>query len=224
MAETPVREHHIQVRRTARYATLGESGPSLRQVWFVLHGFGQLAPYFIRHFRALDDGSRLIVAPEALNRFYIEQPGRPGAAQARVGATWMTREERLTEIHDYVAYLDALYTRVFEAGGRDRVRVTVLGFSQGVATAARWLTQGSARAETLVLWAGGLPPELTRETVAPLAGLRLVRVLGDRDEMATADAVAEEEARTRALGLDAELIRFPGGHELDPGVLAALAR
>ena len=65
-----------------------------RELWYVLHGYGQLAAPFLEEFRAIDDGTRLIVAPEALSRFY------EGDAQARlhkdasVGASWMTREDR----------------------------------------------------------------------------------------------------------------------------------
>ncbi len=224
VADRPARQHDLTVTRSARYLTLGEPGPSVRQVWFVLHGYGQLAPFFIRHFKALDDGTRLIVAPEALNRFYVEQTSWHGAGHARVGASWMTREERLSEIRDYVGYLDAVGARVLADLDRDAVRVVVLGFSQGVATAARWLAQGCIRADMAVLWAGPLPTELTPETAAPLVSLRLVRVLGDEDEMAAPEVVAAEEARSRALGLSVETIRFKGGHQLDPDVLAALAR
>ena len=57
-------------------------GTGVREVWFVLHGFGQLSPYFIRHFGVLADGTRLIVAPEALNRFYLERTSWKGAGTA----------------------------------------------------------------------------------------------------------------------------------------------
>ncbi len=66
-----MQEHHISVTRTARYYTLGEISRGVAEVWFVCHGYGQLAERFIRHFAALDDGTRLVVAPEALGRFYL---------------------------------------------------------------------------------------------------------------------------------------------------------
>ena len=96
----PAREHHLAVNRTARYHTLGEPSAALRQVWFVLHGHAQLSAFFIRHFAVLDDGTRLIVAPEALDRFYVDRTTFTGAGQARVAATWMTKEDRLAEIAD----------------------------------------------------------------------------------------------------------------------------
>jgi predicted esterase len=196
----------------------------VREVWFVLHGFGQLSPYFIRHFGVLADGTRLIVAPEALNRFYLERTSWRGAGTARVGATWMTREERESEMADYVRYLDLLYEHVVAQTDRAHVTVTVLGFSQGVATGARWLCRGAARADAFVMWAGPLPPELDAEAVGPLRHLRLVRVLGDEDELALPEHVAVEDARIAALGLDAPLMRFAGGHALHRETLASLAR
>jgi predicted esterase len=217
------REHHIAVTRTARYYTLGEPTSRLREVWFVLHGHGQLAFYFIRHFAPRSDDTRLIVAPEALSRFYVQHGSGRESVKPRIGATWMTREDRLTEISDYVGYLDALYDQVFASVHRAVVRVLVLGFSQGVATACRWLCRGRARAETLVLWAGPLPTELDADSVGPLRGTRIVRVLGDRDELAASDALDAETARLRDLRLEGPLMRFHGGHELAAAVLAALS-
>ncbi|MBC7923946.1 MAG: phospholipase, partial [Ferruginibacter sp.] len=122
--------HQLTVRRTARYATLGQLNADTRQVWFVLHGYGQLAEYFIRRFDVLDDGHTYVVAPEALSRFYLQGMGE---GSGRVGATWMTREDRLNEIDDYLHYLRTLHQTLVGEGGR--WRTGLLGFSQGTATA-----------------------------------------------------------------------------------------
>src|SRR5205809_2907590 len=106
----PVHEHHLSVAKTARYFTLGERSGGVAQVWFVCHGYGQLAGRFLEKLRVLDDGTgRLLVAPEGLSRFYLSE----SPAERRVGACWMTREDRLAEIDDYVQYLDAVYAAVF---------------------------------------------------------------------------------------------------------------
>jgi len=220
---TTAREHHLAVTRTARYHTLGEPSPAIREVWFVLHGHAQLSTYFIRHFAGLDDGTRLIVAPEGLNRFYLDPTTFAGSGQARVGATWMTKEDRLTEISDYVAWLDQLYDAVFSGLDRSAVRFVMLGFSQGVATGCRWLCQGRARADTAVLWAGPVPTDLTMETAAPLRAIKVLRILGDRDDMAAPEYLVPEQERVAAMGLGTELIRFAGGHQLDTALLRTLA-
>ena len=115
--------HHLSVPRTARYHVLGAMSQGLREIWIVCHGYGQLAARFLSWFAPLDDGTRLIVAPEALSRFYLDD--RPGAihTESRVGATWMTREDREHEITDYVRYLDVLHdTLRRDLGGRAPLR------------------------------------------------------------------------------------------------------
>ena len=135
-------ERHLKVTRTARYWTVGDPGQGDGgEIWFVLHGYKQLARRFLRRFEALATDRRMLVAPEALSRFYVSpEPGRHGPRSV-VGATWMTREDRLNEIEDYVAYLDGLAEEL----GAARHRMTVLGFSQGVATATRWVVRGAVR-------------------------------------------------------------------------------
>jgi len=211
-------EHHITVKRTARYFTFGEAGEQTREVWFVCHGYGQLAEYFIKNFKILDDGSRLIVAPEALSRFYLT------SAFDRIGATWMTREDRLNEIHDYVRYLDLLYDEILSKIDRSRVEVTVLGFSQGTSTVCRWISRGKVRPERLILWAGLIPPELDLETEREIyANLDFVMVLGSKDEFAKAEVITEQENRLKSNRIPFRLASFEGGHIIDQETLKRLA-
>src|SRR5205085_360938 len=101
-------EHAIEVPRTARYFLIGDASSTGKELWIVLHGFGQLAADFIEYFATLNDGERVVVAPEALNRYYT-QPISVPSADRKVGATWMTKEFRDAEIADYVRYLDLLH-------------------------------------------------------------------------------------------------------------------
>ena len=218
--------HHLRVGRTARYYTLGPEHGTPRELWFVLHGYGVLAESFIGVFATIDDGTRLIVAPEALNRFYTVRVSGTAAAERPVGATWMTREDRDHEIDDYVAYLDDVATdvraRLTSSGGGPRV--IVLGFSQGTATAARWLTRGSVRAEALVLWGGFLPPELElARDDHPLRRVPLTFVYGTRDELATPELVEQEERRLAEAGLTYSLRRYDGRHAIPRAEVPALA-
>lgn len=209
-------EHRLTAARSARYYTIGRAD---REVWFVLHGYGQLAARFLRDFEPLDDGTRLVVAPEGLSRFYVDHADR------KVGASWMTREDRLAEIADYVRWLDAVHADVFARADRGRVGVRVVGFSQGCATATRWLTQGSARADRLVLWGGEVPPDLELDRVEVrdrLEALDLVLVAGSGDEYITPKVLARDTARLDAAGVPYRLIRYEGGHELDAEVLRRL--
>ena len=219
-----IEEAHIAVTRTARYYTLGGGVMAPREVWFACHGYGQLAGYFARHFEALDDGTRLIVVPEALSRFYFGDPRGRHAPDAMVGAAWMTREDREREIEDHVGYLDTLYAEIRRHRGRARGRVTVLGFSQGVATVCRWLARGAARADRLVLWGGRVPQDIfPLPAASPLRSLSLTLVVGSSDGYMTPLAAAEQEALLRDQKLPYEVVRFDGGHAMDAAVLRQLA-
>lgn len=211
-------EHRLSVPRSARYFTIGVDPRTASEIWFVLHGYGQLAGRFLRHFAALVDGNRTIVAPEGLSRFYLE-----GDARDKVGASWMTREDRLTEIDDYVHYLDVVCAEVTR-DRRSSDGIHVLGFSQGTATASRWLVQGSAEADRLILWGGELPPDLdlarARERWRRTA---ILFVAGSSDQFITPKVLARDEQRLADAGIEYRIERFEGGHEILGEVLERVA-
>jgi predicted esterase len=217
--------HSIVVPRTARYFTLGPTHGFPRELWFVCHGYGQLASRFARQFAALDDGTRLIVAPEALSRFYLDSiQQRRGDPSPRIGASWMSREDRESEIADYVSYLDQVAAEVRNSLTGAAPRIVVLGFSQGAATVSRWLAASELRADQLVLWGGGIPPELdVAAWAARLRGAALTLVAGDGDEYATPTAIAAEAERLSSEGVAYSLQRFAGGHTIDGAALLQLA-
>jgi predicted esterase len=216
--------HHIRVQRTARFYTLGGGSFSPRDVWFVLHGYGQLAGEFIRFFRDLANDDTLVVAPEALARFYLVSPEAKAAKDRPVGASWMTREDRESEIGDYVEYLDALHDEVAGGAVRNGARVNVIGFSQGAATATRWASHGRASIGRLVLWGGLLPPEtdLSRGQAA-IRGARLTIVVGARDRYVDASTLAAERSRLDAAGLAYDVMEFEGGHAISRAVFPRLS-
>jgi predicted esterase len=213
-------EHHLVVPRTARYHQLGTPSEATKRVWFVYHGYGQLAAYFIRHFAALAaaDPGLVVVAPEGLSRFYLQ--GHNG----RVGASWMTRDDRQHEIDDQLTFLNQLTSHVLSHCPVG-VPVTVLGFSQGTATAGRWLVQASFRPVHLVMWAGAFPPDTNPEaTHQLLQGLPITLVLGEQDEYLQPAAVAQQQEHLQQLGALATLRTFAGGHVLNQEIIAQLGR
>lgn len=218
-------QRHLSVPRTARYALMGSFDEALSEVWVVCHGHGQLAARFLSRFIPIERSDRLFVAPEALSRYYLQPPrGGPHAPDSPIGATWMTSEDRDFEIADYVGYLDLVYDEVFSRIQRESVRLWVLGFSQGCATVARWVARGQVDPDRVVLWAGVLPPEMTREEAATLSRRVPVSiVLGRQDEFANPELVTAQEARLKELAVAHQTIRFDGGHEIVPDVLRRIA-
>ncbi len=223
---SPTRSEPIAVRRTARLALLGPEGPAVRELWYVMHGYGQLATPFIENFRAVDDGTRLIVAPEALSRFYEGDVQARLHKDANVGASWMTRDERLSEIEDYLDYFDTVHRSILGrlgAAGQNRP-ITVLGFSQGAAAAARWVASGRVNAARLVVWGSSLPPELDlADANAALRRAETIVVIGTTDVFATPKVAEKELARLRAANFPFRLVSFDGGHRMDDDTLRMLA-
>lgn len=208
-------QHDITVEKTARYYTLRPSDGNITSVWFVMHGYRQLAPYFIQHFQPIADKGTLIIAPEGLHRFYIE--GYSG----RVGASWMTREDRESDIHDYVAFLNRLYERLEPE--ISHLPIHLLGFSQGGPTACRWLSGSNIRFRSLMLYATVFPNDFDfaghRDQLEQIPS---IIAFGDSDQFAPEDTIREKMSWLEGKGLTPKLIRFKGGHEVLDEVLNRL--
>jgi predicted esterase len=189
----------------------------------VLHGYGQLAGEFIRYFGDLASDDQLVVAPEAMNRFYLVSVDKTPARDRPVGATWMTREDRESEIADYVEYLDTLYDEVAAPHVQQGARVHVVGFSQAAATAARWIEHGRSTVHRLILWGGLLPPDTKLAADAPaLRGVPLVIVAGKRDQYVTAELLDAERTRLETASVPYRLLTFDGGHAVSRSVFPQL--
>jgi predicted esterase len=213
-------ELHIRTPRTARYYSTAELTAYTRELWIVCHGYAQLARYFIRPFAAISNAQRVVVAPEALSRYYFETAPGVHGPDARVAATWMTREDRDHEILDYIEYLDNLAAHLVREAAAD-VRITALGFSQGAATVSRWAARGSTPLHRVILWGSGLPGELEP---APdlLRGADLIVALGTSDEHINEAAVSRQEARLKQGGMQYRMHRYRGAHRVEADALVAL--
>jgi hypothetical protein len=92
----------------------------------VFHGYAMLSEFFIKKFNVLNDGETLIVAPEALNRFYITENF------SRVGASWMTKEDRENDILENNRYIESLYQKIVEQIGHVILNLMFLVFLKEV--------------------------------------------------------------------------------------------
>ncbi len=226
-------EHHLTVQRTARYYTIGELTDQTTHIWFCLHGFGQLASFFSKKFTGLDDGKTLVVVPEGLSRLYLN------GEYKRIGASWMTREDKQHEINDFMAYLNTLYDTVLNGRNAADFHITLLGFSQGAATVCRWLNGGATRpgestapadqpghirADRLILWAGFFSNGIS-DVINPakLANVETHYVYGKQDEYF--ELIGDVDAYKARLLTDVpnlKITAFDGGHRVEPEVLRQL--
>jgi predicted esterase len=132
----------------------------------------------------------------------------------------MTRENRLMDIDNYLHYLDELYIKELKELNDLNIPVTVLGFSQGAATASRWVTHGQIRFQRFILWAGILPPdmdfEMSREI---LKDKETYLVYGTADPFLGDSRFAEMEMLSKKLGITPQRIVFDGKHDIDEKTL-----
>lgn len=217
---------HRVTQRTARYHFLGAAPEAAARIWVVLHGYGQLAARVLRHFDGVVPEDTCVVAPEGLSRFYLESPRPDGGHLHRVGATWLTREDRDADIADALAWLSLVHDDVVSASTRGRgapPTVATLGFSQGVATMLRWIAAGAVRPTRVVVWAGALAEDVDADVLRHrLAGVEVVSVLGDADELASEAVRDRVRAGLGAMSDRVDARTFVGGHRLDADLLRSL--
>lgn len=217
-----MQELSVEFKYTGRYFKLGEINPETRAVWFVIHGYGQLAQYFLRKFSALGQHQICVIAPEGLSHYYIEDAAsRSKTGNTRVGASWMTRENRLRDIENYMTYLNSVFAR--EIGTRKDLDITLLGFSQGAATVSRWALSDSIYFRRLILWAGILPPDMDFDKGKRLLQTKDVNVVyGKNDPFLNESRFGEMKALSEKLGITPNETVFEGAHEIHEPTLLTL--
>lgn len=205
--------YKIRTEKTGHYFTHGQLTGETKFVWICLHGYGQLGKHFIQRFEFLSPRKHFVVVPEGLNRFYYE------GTNERPVANWMTREDRLDEIADFIGFLESLRDKI----GWDKnpsVQLIYLGFSQGVTTMLRWLHDVMPRADYLLMWAGGLPDDLLFSYRKPyFSQIPSYFFIGDKDPYFTPDTLEQYQGLVDAIGFDLKVQQFCGTHKVDEKTL-----
>ena len=205
-------KHSITVNRTAHYHTLGDLN-NADTVWFVLHGYGMLPEFFINKFKLIANEKNFIVAPEGLSKFYLE------GFSGKIGANWMTKDSREDEINDYINYLNQLYDTLI--GNHSNIKVNVLGFSQGGATASRWVENNHIACNNLILWSSTFPKDID---LLKIEVDQTYIACGTNDEFITQEYIHKQQRLLNAAQFSYELIEFDGPHNIPPNVLSEVVQ
>lgn len=209
-----MKKHNILVNKTARYFTLGKVNKKTKYVWIVLHGYGYHAGYFIKKFKPIEKPDTFIVAPEALNKFYKD------GFNGNVGATWMTKEDRLNEIKDYVNYLNVLYKGIKEQLKENDYKLITVGFSQGGATLIRWLNSRLVKTDYLLLWGSRIPDDFNFSKNKDLFdNSKNLLFIGNEDPFLEYIDVDRYKALIAENNLSFETVWFDGKHDIPAVVL-----
>lgn len=204
-------EKHIEVSLKTSYRTLNALYKTTKKIWIVFHGQGQLTEFFLKKFEVLDSRENFIIAPQGLSKYYLN--GFTG----RVGASWMTSEDRLTEIENQARYIDAVVQAEI---GDHPAEIVLLGFSQGTATLMRYAKQTPLCFHKMILWAGTIPPELTSAELDHWSDVEAHYVYGDEDQFDPGGQFDKEHQKFETLiGKRVNKRVFQGKHEVIPEVL-----
>ena len=211
-------QHTITVSKTGRYYTSGNIDANTETIWLVCHGYGQLAEYFIKHFQLVEDDKTFVVAPEGLSKFYLD------GVTGRMGAAWMTKEDREHEVADYLNFLNLLFDKLFSGVDFNKVKLNVLGFSQGTATICRWLAQSNVKVNRLILWAGTFPVDVDLAIHGNrFSSIPVTLVYGHQDEYLEYLKPEDYKKFLDTAGFKYNIVTFDGKHEMNAEVLRDIA-
>jgi predicted esterase len=204
MSNKPL-EKSVRYQSRNTYETLNNFTKETKNVWIVFHGIGYLSKYFLKYFDELNPVDNYIIAPQAPSKYYLNN------SYKHVGASWLTKENTNTEINNNLNYLDAILE---EEKILSRHKLVIFGYSQGVSMATRWVAQRKIKCHQLVLYAGGIPDELTKNDFSHLGNTtQIFIIVGNKDEYLTKERLTVERKKSRIIfdGRAKEHI-FDGGH------------
>ena len=136
-----------------------------------------------------------------------------------VGASWLTKENTQKDIPNVLNYLDSVYKQ--ERISELDINVIVLGFSQGVSIATRWIARHHIKCDSLFLYAGKIPREFSELDFKSIKDIKLI--VGDSDAYVTPEVLNEEITYANQLFENrVKHITFKGGHELKRDLINGL--
>jgi len=206
-------EKEISYNITNTYSTLNTLTEKTKHVWFVCHGIDYLSRYFLKYFKELNTEENYVIAPQASSKHYL------GSAYKHVGASWLTKENTDVEIENNMHYFDA----VFEAENIPKtVNLIVLGYSQGVSIATRYVAKRQLQCSQMILLSGGLPNELTAD-IFKFLNAKVTLVYGDNDEFITKEIMQQEKYKIKKIfGNKVNIVTFKGKHEVKKEIINSL--
>lgn len=210
-------QKEVSYKSTNTYHTLNSLTEKTKNVWIVFHGMGYLSKYFINYFSELNSEENYVIALQAPSKYYQDK------AFKHVGASWLTRENTVVETQNILNYVDAVFEK--EIFGT-LPNLIVLGYSQGVSIATRWVARRKIQCEKLILHSGGIPNELQPsdfEFLNPSA--KVIYIYGNKDQYITEARKTEEQLKGSELfqnRLDIQV--FDGIHEVSREFLLKISK
>lgn len=206
-------DKEISYTTTNSYSTLNSLTNTTKNVWFVCHGMGYLSRYFLKYFEGLDADENYMIAPQAQSKYYIPPKFK------HVGASWLTKENTLKETENVMRNFDA----IFEAENIPKtINLIVLGYSQGVSVAMRYIVKRQLQCAQLILHSGGIPKEINPIDFSFLDA-KVTMIYGTQDEYLNDKRIASETKRVQELFENkAQILPFNGKHVVNVKLINSL--
>lgn len=204
-------EHEISYTVTKTYSTLNTLNPNTENIWFVCHGLGYLSRYFIKNFHKLDKEKNYIIAPQAPSKYYKDNK------YSKVGGSWLTKDNTSLEMDNILNYFSSIYDK--EIKPHQDKNLIVLGYSQGVSVAMRWLAKSKVNCKHLIMHSGGIPNELEKNNFENFS-FKPHLIYGKEDPYINKERVIiEKEKAYKLFGNLVSMHPFDGGHEVNQTIL-----
>ncbi len=210
-----MKEHQLEVAIKTPYFTLNELTDNTERIWLTFHGYGQLAKFFIKKFESLDPDKNFIIAPQGLSKYYLE------GFYGRVGASWMTKEDRLTEIENQYRYIQSVLNEIGDISNKELI---YFGFSQGTATMGRFAAWSKIPFHKMIIWAGTFPPDIEPDAYSFLTGNEEFTYFTSREDPFFKEEMIENQNKvvSETVGKKPELNWYEGGHTVVPELLTKI--
>lgn len=206
----------ISFSHQARYSTFGNLSNQTQYIWIIFHGYGQLAEYFIKKFEGLNSlhtpQQHYIIAPQGLSTAYLE------SFTGRVGANWMTKHDRELDIENNLHYLETLVKTELAEISMDNKKIIVLGFSQGAATASRWIAHTNYEISHFLVWGGMIAHDIDSIFYKKMKD-KITLFYGDQDEFISEEGLKTSLMKLEKLGISPKLVPYKGSHKIYTEVL-----
>ena len=206
-------EKEISYRSTNSYSTLNTLNTKTKNVWLVFHGMSYLSRYFLKYFKGLNAEENYIIAPQAPSKSYIQPTFK------HIGASWLTKENTQTETENIMHYIDAVLEK---ENIPSNLNFIILGYSQGVSIAMRYVAKRQLQSDKLVLMSGGIPKELVKDDFK-FFNANVKHIYGTHDEYLDEERMRYETNRIKEIFEDrVEIIPFDGKHIVNVELINSL--
>ena len=208
----------VSYHHTNSYEVLNPITSSTQNIWICFHGLGYLSQFFKRYFTSFDPELNAVIIPQAPSKYYLDGKFK------HVGASWLTRVDTQQEMHNNLNYIDEIIKSEDIHGDS---RLVLMGYSQGVSIALRYLKHYAKPIKALIMHSGSIPAELTRKDGEHFqeSTSRFIHIVGTQDEYITPEVVDTEQKKIDLLfNGKCELHRPSIKHVVDSELLTRISK